>query len=349
MNQGMNAQRYQAVIKVIGVGGGGCNAVSRMLEAGVRGVEFFAINTDAQALERVDVRDKLQIGSKITRGLGSGADPEIGKRAAEESREEIKQIVQGGDMVFITCGEGGGTGTGAAPIVGECAKETGALTVAVVTKPFSFEGRRRMDAAEKGIRDLQDKVDTLIVIPNDRLLTLKEKTPLIDAFKLADDVLRQGVQGISELITVPGLVNVDFADVKTIMQDAGSAIMGIGEAEGENRAEAAAKSAISSPLVESTFEGAKGILLNVAGGPDLGIHEVHQAAEIINQAADEDANVIWGAVIDSKLQSRMRVTVLATGFGGYRRPSQTETRIPQQEPSFDTTDLDVPAFLRRKV
>ncbi|MDF2630481.1 MAG: ftsZ, partial [Symbiobacteriaceae bacterium] len=305
-----------ANIKVIGVGGGGNNAVNRMIAAGLRGVEFVAVNTDAQALKGAMAPIKLQIGNKLTKGLGAGADPEVGNRAAEESRDEIANALRGADMVFVTAGMGGGTGTGAAPIVAEIAKEMGALTVGVVTKPFTFEGRKRQLQAEKGIQGLKAKVDTLITIPNDRLLqVVDKKTSIVEAFRIADDVLRQGVQGISDLIAVPGLINLDFADVRTIMADTGSALMGIGVSRGEGRATEAARAAISSPLLETSIEGAKGVLLNITGGADLGLLEVNEAAEIISQAADPEANIIFGAVIDENITDEIRVTVIATGFG----------------------------------
>ena len=304
-----------AAIKVVGVGGGGNNAVNRMIAANLQGVEFISLNTDAQALNLSQAEMKIQIGEKLTRGLGAGANPEIGKKAAEESGELLEQNLQGADMVFVTAGMGGGTGTGAAPIVAEIAKELGALTVGVVTRPFTFEGKKRASQAENGIEELKNKVDTLIVIPNDRLLQVADKqTSITDAFKIADDVLRQGVQGISDLIAVPGLINLDFADVKTIMMDAGSALMGIGSANGEKRAAEAAKTSISSPLLETSIDGAKGVLLNITGGLNLGLFEVNEAAEIISAAADPDANIIFGAVIDEKLEEELRVTVIATGF-----------------------------------
>lgn len=341
-----------ARITVVGVGGAGSNAVSRMMEVGMRGVEFVAINTDQQALERCDVRQKISIGAKLTRGLGAGANPDIGRQAGEESRDDIEAALQGSDMVFITCGEGGGTGTGAAPVVAECARAAGALTVAVVTKPFGFEGRRRMQAAEQGIRELSERVDTLITIPNDKILdVVKERTPILDAFKIADDVLRQGVQGISDLITIPGLINLDFADVKAIMSDAGSALMGIGTGTGEKRAEEAARQAISSPLLETTIEGAKGVLFNVTGGLDLALLEVNEAAKIVSAAADEDANIIFGAVVDDTMQGEVRITVLATGFGKPRRSTiarEAEKAMPLPSLDIAEEDLDVPAFLRRK-
>src|SRR5215468_2148812 len=308
---------YLALIKVVGVGGGGSNAVNRMVDAGLTGVEFIAVNTDAQALMMSDADMKLHIGSAATRGLGAGADPAVGQSAAQESRDELKEALKGADMVFVTAGEGGGTGTGAAPIVAELAREIGALTVGVVTKPFSFEGRRRAEVASRGVDELRDEVDTLIVIENDRLLQVVEKrTSILDAFTMADDVLRQGVQGITDLITIPGLVNLDFADVRTIMNEAGSALMGIGTASGENRATEAARSAVSSPLLESSIDGATGILLNITGGSDLGLFEVNEAAEVVTSAADANANVIFGAVIDDTKADEVTVTVIATGFGG---------------------------------
>src|SRR6478736_6229344 len=336
------AGNYLAVIKVVGVGGGGTNAVNRMVDAGLKGVEFIAVNTDAQALLMCDADVKIHIGSQATRGLGAGADPAVGKAAAQESRDELKEALKGADMVFVTAGEGGGTGTGAAPIVGElAAEELGALTVGVVTRPFSFEGRRRAQQAERGIEDLRDTVDTLIVIENDRLLQVVEKrTSIIDAFKLADDVLRQGVQGITDLITIPGLVNLDFADVRTIMRGAGSALMGIGAASGENRATEAAQAAVSSPLLEASIEGATGILLNVTGGREIGLFEVNEAAEVVTGAADQNANVIFGAVIDESLDDEVRVTVIATGFGPSRRQRRRErqpvsTSRPSSREGFD--------------
>jgi len=350
-----NESNYLAVIKVVGVGGGGTNAVTRMVDAGLRGVDFIAINTDAQVLMETDADVKLAIGKERTHGLGAGADPSVGRDAAEESRDEIKEALKGADMVFVTAGEGGGTGTGGAPIVAEIAHSLEALTVGVVTRPFSFEGRKRAEQAELGIRELQDRVDTLIVIENDRLLQVVEKTtPLLDAFRVADEVLRQGVQGITDLITVPGLVNLDFADVRTIMNDAGSAMMGIGKASGENRAAEAARAAVSSPLLETSIDGATGILLNVTGGPDLGLFEVNEAAEVVTSAAETNANVIFGAVIDEAMRDEVRVTVIATGFGGVRRRrpvtttagAATESR--RQEERFDVPEdlLDVPPFLR---
>lgn len=304
-----------ATIKVIGVGGGGSNAVNRMIENGVQGVEFIAVNTDAQALNLSKAETKLQIGEKLTRGLGAGANPEVGKKAAEESKEAIEEVLQGADMVFVTAGMGGGTGTGAAAVIAQISKELGALTVGVVTRPFLFEGRKRSVQAGSGVDSLKENVDTLIVIPNDRLLELVDKnTPMLEAFREADNVLRQGVQGISDLIAVPGLINVDFADVKTIMQDKGSALMGIGIATGESRAGEAAKKAISSPLLETSIDGAHGILMNISGGTNLSLFEVQEAAEIVTSAADQEVNVIFGSVINENLKDEIVVTVIATGF-----------------------------------
>ncbi|NLM51390.1 MAG: cell division protein FtsZ [Firmicutes bacterium] len=337
-----------AQIKVIGVGGGGCNAVNRMINAGLRGVEFIAVNTDAQALYLSSAECKLQIGEKLTKGLGAGANPEIGMQAAEESREEIKEALKGSDMVFVTAGMGGGTGTGAAPIIAEIAKELGALTVGVVTKPFTFEGPRRRKAAEQGIVKLKEKVDTIIVIPNDRLLQVVEKrTPIMEAFRIADDVLRQGVQGISDLIAVPGLINLDFADVKTIMQETGTALMGIGVASGDNRTLEAAKMAIESPLLETSINGARGVLLNITGGSNLGLFEVNEAAEIVAEAADPDAHIIFGAVIDDSLQDEVRVTVIATGFD--QEAAERKQMLNElSHKTFNGGDIDIPAFLRRR-
>ena len=306
-----------AKIKVVGVGGGGNNAVNRMIVAGLQGVDFISVNCDAQALLLSKAQNRIQIGEKLTKGLGAGANPEIGQKAAEESREIIIEQLRGADMVFVTAGMGGGTGTGAAPIVAECAREAGALTVGVVTKPFSFEGKRRMNQAEAGIVTLKERVDTLITIPNDRLLqVIDRRTSMIDAFRIADDVLRQGVQGISDLISVPGLINADFADVKTIMSNAGSALMGIGTATGDNGAVAAAEAAIKSPLLEASIEGARGVLFNITGGKDLSLFDVTEASNIITEAVDPDANISFGAVIDEKLDGEIRVTVIATGFNG---------------------------------
>jgi cell division protein FtsZ len=352
---------YLAVLKVIGVGGGGTNAVNRMIEAGLTGVEFIAVNTDAQALLMSDADLKIHIGSQVTRGLGAGADPEVGHAAAQESRDELKDAMKGADMIFVTAGEGGGTGTGAAPIVAALGQELDALTVGVVTKPFAFEGRVRSERAAVGINELREFVDTLIVIENDRLLQVIEKnTSVLESFRLADDVLRQGVQGITDLITVPGLVNLDFADVRTIMREAGSALMGIGTAAGDNRAAEAARIAVSSPLLESSIEGATGILLNVTAGPDVGLFEVNEAAEVVTAAADVNANVIFGAVIDESMGPEVRVTVIATGFGQQRsrsgRRQERQERVAvseapvsrEQDQGFDVPSqmLDVPSFLR---
>lgn len=313
-----------AQIKVIGVGGGGNNAVNRMIEAEVKCVEFIAVNTDKQDLTLSAASQKIQIGEKITKGLGAGADPEIGRKAADESRDEIAQAIKGADMVFVTAGMGGGTGTGAAPIVAEVAKEMGVLTVGIVTKPFWFEGKVRQRNSDIGITNLMGAVDTLVVIPNDKLLEVAEnRTPLTESFRMADDILRQGVQGISDLISRPGLISLDFADIKTIMKDTGFAHMGIGSASGETRAEEAAKKAIHSPLLETTIEGAKGVILNVTGGPDLGILEVKTAAELVEEAADKDANIIIGAIVDENLGDEIQVTVIATGFKG-NAPSTKE-------------------------
>jgi cell division protein FtsZ len=353
-----NPQNYLAVIKVVGIGGGGVNAVNRMIDAGLKGVEFIAVNTDAQALLMSDADVKLDIGRNLTRGLGAGSDPEVGRQAAEEHREEIEEVLKGADMVFITAGKGGGTGTGGAPVVAEIAKSLGALTIGVVTRPFQFEGRRRSVQAEQGIQRLKEKVDTLIVIPNDRLLSVSnEKTSMVNAFKMADEVLLQGVQGITDLITTPGLINTDFADVKMIMSNAGSALMGIGYGSGEGRALQAARNAISSPLLEASIEGARGILLTIAGGSDLGLFEVNEAAEVVTGAADHNANVIFGAVIDESLGDEVRVTVIATGFGGMRRRRRVEAPVAQpasvgepsepreaREPS--DAELEIPSFLR---
>jgi cell division protein FtsZ len=319
-----------AKIKVIGVGGSGGAAINRMVKAKIRGVEFIVANTDVQALHYSEAPVKLHIGKTVTRGLGAGMDPEVGRRAAEESQNEIRDVLKGADMVFVTCGLGGGTGTGAAPIVAQLARDQGALTVAVVTKPFSFEGAQRRSIAERGLEELEDKVDTLIVIPNDRLLQIiDKKTSLLDAFMTCDEVLKNGVQGISELITIPGLINVDFADVKAIMKDAGSAMMGLGEASGEKRAEEAAKAAISSPLLEMSIDGARGILFTVTGGNNLGMHEVAEAAKIITGSADPDAKVIFGAVINDNMKDALKITVIATGFSERRKAAfEQETTSP---------------------
>lgn len=345
-----------AQIKVIGCGGGGNNAVNRMIKGGLKNVEFIAVNTDKQALMLSQASQKIQIGDKLTKGLGAGANPEIGQKAAEESKDEIAQAIKGADMVFITAGMGGGTGTGAAPVIAEIAKSMGILTVGVVTKPFPFEGRKRLLHAEMGIKNLKERVDTLVTIPNERLLSIVDKkTPLVESFKLADDVLRQGVQGISDLITIPGLVNLDFADVKTIMIDKGLAHMGTGEGRGDSRAQDAAKQAISSPLLETSIIGATGVLLNITGGPDFSLIEMNEAAEIVQQAADPDANIIVGAVIDENLKDEIRITVIATGFENGKPEIKTsktsigknEAALTLEKEKYDENDLEIPAFLRR--
>ena len=374
-----------AKIRVVGVGGSGGNALNRMIEARLKGIEFVGINTDAQALVHSLASVKIQIGKELTRGLGAGSSVEIGQKAVEENKEEVFEALKGSDMVFVTCGMGGGTGTGAGPYVAGIAKELGALTVAVVTRPFSFEGLRRKKVADQGISELADKVDTLVVIPNDRLLqVIDKKTSLNDAFLIVDDVLRQGVQGISDLITLHGIINVDFADVKTIMQDAGSALMGIGRASGDNRAIEAARAAIDSPLLELSIDGARGILFNITGGPDLGMYEIDEAAKAITEAADPDANIIFGAIIDDAMSGEVKITVIATGFetdrsltddkpklqrpttgGGYNQiPSRPvmEPLRSMSQPTMDTTpqapadeeelkedELEIPAFIRRKL
>ena len=339
------SQNYLAVIKVVGVGGGGVNAVNRMIESGLKGVEFIAINTDAQALLMSDADVKLDVGKENTRGLGAGADPEVGKKAAEDHAEEVEEVLRGADMVFVTAGEGGGTGTGGAPVVAKIARSLGALTIGVVTRPFTFEGRRRSTQAESGIAALQAEVDTLIVIPNDRLLSIADKqVSMLDAFKSADQVLLSGVQGITDLITTPGLINLDFADVKSVMQDAGSALMGIGSARGDDRALQAAELAVSSPLLEASIDGAYGVLLAIQGGSDLGLHEVSEAARLVQEAAHPDANIIFGSVIDDALGDEVRVTVIAAGFeaGGptprsdvgqtqARPPARSESQAPRAE------------------
>ena len=355
-----------ANIKVIGVGGGGGNAVNRMIASNVAGIEFWSINTDAQALAQTAALRRLQIGQKLTRGLGAGGNPAIGQKAAEESRDEIASALENADLVFITSGMGGGTGTGAAPIVAEIAKEIGALTVGVVTRPFVFEGRRRTSQAEQGIDALQSRVDTLIVIPNDKLLAvISEQTPVQEAFQFADDILRQGVQGISDIITIPGLVNVDFADVRAVMADAGSALMGIGIGSGKSRAREAANAAISSPLLESSIEGARGVVFNITGGSDLTLHEVNTAAETVYEVVDPNANIIFGAVIDEKLQGEIRITVIATGFAGEAQtaPQPSPKAVartprpvaPPPSPPPQTSEskdkplgLDIPDFLQRR-
>jgi cell division protein FtsZ len=323
-------QNYLAVIKVVGIGGGGVNAVNRMIDAGLKGVEFVAINTDAQALLMSDADVKLDVGRELTRGLGAGSDPEVGRAAAESHRDEIEEVIKGADMVFITAGEGGGTGTGAAPVIAELAKSMGSLTIGVVTRPFSFEGRRRAVQAETGIQKLREKVDTIIIIPNDRLLTVSnEKTSVLNAFKMADEVLLQGVSGITNLITTPGLINTDFADVKMILSSAGTSLMGIGQASGENRAVVAAKAAIASPLLESAIDGARGILMNITGPSDLGLFEMNSAAEIIQGVAHQDANIIFGTVIDDEMQDEVKITVIAAGFDRWEGDRTQSTTRPQ--------------------
>ncbi|PTX51955.1 cell division protein FtsZ [Melghirimyces profundicolus] len=353
-----------AQIKVIGVGGGGSNAVNRMIESGVQGVEFIAVNTDAQALNRSQAPIKVQIGEKLTRGLGAGANPNIGKKAAEESRENVENVLKGADMVFVTAGMGGGTGTGAAPEIAEVARDQGALTVGVVTRPFTFEGRKRSLQADQGIAELKEKVDTLIVIPNDRLLEIVDKnTPMLEAFREADNVLRQGVQGISDLIAVPGLINLDFADVKTIMTERGSALMGIGMATGESRATEAAKKAICSPLLETSIDGARGVLMNITGGTNLSLYEVNEAADIVASASDPEVNMIFGAVINEDLKDEILVTVIATGFDTQKetekakkpqfgldrdsRSAEKPSQIDIVKPKSDG-GLEIPTFLRHR-
>lgn len=356
-----------ATIKVIGVGGAGNNAVNRMIEAGIKNVEFIAVNTDRQTLNESKAGSKIQIGEKLTRGLGAGANPDIGAQAAEESRAEIAEILKGADMVFVTAGMGGGTGTGAAPIVAATAKELGILTIGVVTKPFTFEGKKRLSQAERGVASLKGKVDTLVVIPNDKLLqVIDRKTSMIEAFRLADDILRQGVQGISDLISVPGLINLDFADVKTIMLNQGMAHMGIGSASGENRAEDAAKKAIQSPLLETSIEGAKGVIINITGGADIGLHEANTAAELVQRSADPEANIIFGTVTDDSMGDEIQITVIATGFeteeerknmisSGYegivadawRKRSNSSASTSAGTESTNQNDLDIPTFLRK--
>lgn len=339
-----------ADIKVIGVGGGGSNAINRMIEANLQGVEFIAVNTDSQALYRSKAEKKIQVGGKLTKGLGAGADPEVGMKAALENEDEILKALQGADMVFVTAGMGGGTGTGGAPIIARLAKQVGALTVGVVTKPFMFEGKKRNAQAERGIQALREEVDSLITIPNDRLLQVVQKnTGLNDAFRIADDILRQGVQGISDLIAIPGLINCDFADVQTVMRNTGSALMGIGQAKGENRAAEAARQAISSPLLETSIQGAKGVLFNISGGDDLTLFEIQEAAAIIHEAADPEANIIFGANTDETLGDEVRVTVIATGFDSPRlTPSDNQPRARAARPTrplLDRTDLEIPPFI----
>lgn len=357
-----------AVIRVTGIGGSGGNTVNRMIQVKVRGVDFIAINADAQALNQSQAPTKIQIGKETTKGLGAGADVELGRKSIEENKEEVYEALKGSDMVFVTYGAGGGTGTGGGPMVAQIAKELGALTVGVVTKPFSFEGMRRRKVAELGIEELKDKVDTLITIPNDRLLqVIDKKTSLWDAFGIVDDVVRQGVQGISDIITLPGIINVDFADVRTIMADAGSALMGIGRASGDNRSMEAARAAIDSPLLELSIDGAKGILFNITGGPDLGMYEIDEAAKAITEASDPDANIIFGATIDEAMAGEVKITVIATGFEGeaagkpQKKPGLgAPAEVPRERPAFTPTalteeeteaedELEVPAFIRRKL
>jgi len=344
--------RRYAAIKVVGVGGGGSNAVNRMISAGLRGVEFISINTDAQALAMSNADKKIHIGGKITKGLGAGGDPEVGRQAAEESKEDLFEALEGADMVFVTAGMGGGTGTGGAPVIAQIGRELGSLTIGVVTKPFSFEGRRRATSADDGVRNLKQKVNTLITIPNDRLLQIIDRaSTVIESFRVADDVLRQGVQGIADLITVPGLINLDFADVRTVMHEAGSALIGIGVATGEDRATRAAQAAISSPLLETSMEGARGVLINVTGGLDLGLVEVSEAAQIVKEAADPEANIIFGAVIDDKIDGEVRITVIATGFDmAKKRDDQPLETVDSIEDGVKAliSDLDIPAFLRKR-
>ena len=351
-----------ATIKVIGGGGAGNNAVNRMIEAEIKGVDFISVNTDRQALQISKAKTKIQIGEKITRGLGAGANPDIGAQAAEENKSELSEVLRGADMVFVTAGMGGGTGTGAAPVVAAAAKEMGILTIGVVTKPFTFEGKKRLSQAERGIESLKGKVDTLVVIPNDKLLQIVDrKTSIIDAFKMADDVLRQGVQGISDLIAIPGLVNLDFADVKTVMLNQGMAHMGVGRASGENRAEDAAKEAIQSPLLETSIEGAKGVIINITGGDNLGLHEVNTAAELVQRSVDPEANIIFGTVTDETMGDEIQITVIATGFEdkdapmqgigetlGTKKWEQKINSIPANtESNPSQNDLDIPSFLRK--
>ena len=360
-----------ATIKVVGVGGAGTNAVNRMVESGVKGVDFIAVNTDRQALMLSKASQKIQIGEKITRGLGAGANPEIGTQAAEESKAEITEAIKGADMVFVTAGMGGGTGTGAAPIVADCAKEMGILTIGVVTKPFTFEGKKRLTQADRGIENLKSKVDALVVIPNDKLLqVIDRKTSIVEAFKMADDILRQGVQGISDLISVPGYINLDFADIKTIMTNTGMAHMGIGRASGENRAEDAAKQAIQSPLLETSIEGARGVIINITGSKNVGLHEVNTAAELVQRSVDPEANIIYGQAIDETLDEDIVITVIATGFekmddttasilkqldeqpiwSSKKESVRRNDDIPssRERESSSVADLDVPTFIRNR-
>lgn len=336
-----------AKIKVIGVGGGGNNAVNRMIEADVKGVDFIAVNTELQILGKNQAETKIQIGEKLTRGLGAGAKPEVGEQAAEESKEEVTKALEGADMVFVTAGMGGGTGTGAAPVVAACARELGALTVAVVTKPFSFEGKVRAKNALDGIEKLKSNVDAILIVPNDKLLNIADKkTTIKDAFKMADDVLRQGIQGISDLITVPGIINLDFADIRTIMSDQGEALMGIGLGSGDNRASDAATQAINSPLLERSIEGAKGIIINITGNEDLGLFEINEASQVITEAADPDANIIWGTSVDPNMDNdSVKITVIATGFGDKKRSGSSGPSFRATAPA--TTKISVPEFLRK--
>ncbi|EYT80607.1 cell division protein FtsZ [Streptomyces andamanensis] len=341
-------QNYLAVIKVIGVGGGGVNAINRMIEVGLKGVEFIAINTDAQALLMSDADVKLDVGRELTRGLGAGANPAVGRKAAEDHREEIEEVLKGADMVFVTAGEGGGTGTGGAPVVANIARSLGALTIGVVTRPFTFEGRRRANQAEDGIAELREEVDTLIVIPNDRLLSISDRqVSVLDAFKSADQVLLSGVQGITDLITTPGLINLDFADVKSVMSEAGSALMGIGSARGDDRAVAAAEMAISSPLLEASIDGARGVLLSISGGSDLGLFEINEAAQLVSEAAHPEANIIFGAVIDDALGDEVRVTVIAAGFDGGQPPARRENVLGSAASSSSAPRREEPAPVRQ--
>ena len=338
-------QNYLAVIKVVGIGGGGVNAINRMIEVGLKGVEFIAINTDAQALLMSDADVKLDVGRELTRGLGAGANPDVGRKAAEDHREEIEEVLKGADMVFVTAGEGGGTGTGGAPVVANIARSLGALTIGVVTRPFTFEGRRRANQAEDGIAGLRDEVDTLIVIPNDRLLSISDRqVSVLDAFKSADQVLLSGVQGITDLITTPGLINLDFADVKSVMSEAGSALMGIGSARGDDRAVAAAEMAISSPLLEASIDGARGVLLSISGGSDLGLFEINEAAQLVSEAAHPEANIIFGAVIDDALGDEVRVTVIAAGFDGGQPPSTNRDKALGSHASKDEPSSSAGSF-----
>jgi cell division protein FtsZ len=349
-NTERDLRRY-AAIKVVGVGGGGSNAVNRMISAGLRGVEYVAVNTDAQALALSSADKKIHIGAKVTKGLGAGGDPALGRQAAEESKDELHDSLAGADMVFITAGMGGGTGTGGAPVIAELARELGSLTIGVVTRPFGFEGKRRATAADEGIKNLKQRVNTLITIPNDRLLQIIDRqATVIEAFRTADDVLRQGVQGVSDLITIPGLINLDFADVRTIMAEAGSALIGIGVAQGDERATKAAQSAINSPLLETSMQGARGVIINVTGGTDMGLLEVSEAAQVVREAADPEANIIFGAVIDEKARDEIRITVIATGFDAARRVEERVAPVDDRvrEPVKLIDDLDIPAFLRRR-